>query len=287
MMTAQLSVNLNKVALLRNSRLGDLPSLADAAALCIASGCHGITLHPRPDQRHVRVDDLAPLRELLADHRQQPETPDGTAAQDASVPVGRPVGRVELNIEGNPFAEAVDSDRSGIGPYPGFMALALATRPDQCTLVPDSASQLTSDHGFDLKTRAKSLAPLIATLREAGIRVSVFVDPEPEQMSLAAQIGADRVELYTGPYALRCVERRDIQSLLAGYQAAALAAQEHGLGVNAGHDLNLDNLRQFIGSVPGVLEVSIGHALVADALRMGMPAAVQAYLDCLSAARPA
>ena len=272
MRAVRLSVNLNKIALLRNSRHGDLPNLLDFALICLDSGCDGLTVHPRPDQRHVRADDLGALRELLGDFSRADRGAEAAAK------------RVELNVEGNPFAESADSPREGVGRYPGFMALALSVRPHQCTLVPDAASQLTSDHGFDLDVHAKALAPMIASLGEAGIRVSVFVDPDPKQAALAADIGAERIELYTGPYALRHRQGRDVGALLDDYRRAAEAAAERGLGVNAGHDLNLDNLRRFVEGVPEVAEVSIGHALSADALRMGMPAAVRAYLDCLNPA---
>ena len=273
MRATRLSVNLNKIALLRNARAGDLPSLPGFATSCLDGGCDGVTVHPRPDQRHVRAADLADLRALVSARCEQ--------ADDSGATTAPPQFRAELNMEGNPFAEALDAPREDVGRYPGFMALALEVRPDQCTLVPDAANQRTSDHGFDLNVHAKRLAPIIDSLREAGIRASIFIDPDPEQATRAADIGAERIELYTGPYALRHSEGRDLGALLERYQLTAAAAMERGLGVNAGHGLNLDNTRRFIDSVPGVAEVSIGHALTADALRMGMPAAVRAYLDCL------
>ncbi|HXH04480.1 MAG TPA: pyridoxine 5'-phosphate synthase [Candidatus Competibacteraceae bacterium] len=244
-MTA-LSVNLNKVALLRNSRNIGIPSVVEAARICIAAGAHGITVHPRPDQRHIRIRDVYDLAGLLAE-----------------------VKPVEYNIEGNPFAE--------------FMALVREVRPTQCTLVPDSPEQQTSDHGWDLVRDGERLRPIIAELQALGIRVSLFLDPEPEQVRLAKAVGADRIELYTEPYAA-AFARGEAASQMPRYLAAATLARELGLGLNAGHDLNLDNLPPFIRAIPWVQEVSIGHALIADALKMGLHDTVQAYLRALSAA---
>jgi pyridoxine 5-phosphate synthase len=231
-----LSVNLNKVALLRNSRTIGIPSVVDAARTCIAAGADGITVHPRPDGRHIRREDVFALGEV--------------------------VGAVEYNIEGNPVPE--------------FMRLVREIRPTQCTLVPDSPAQLTSDHGWDLKREAARLAPLVAELRDLGVRVAIFMDPDLEQIALAPQVGADRIELYTEPYAAAFDTARR-EPVLCGYRAAAARAQELGLGVNAGHDLNLRNLPLFCAAVSGVLECSIGHALIADALWLGLAETVRRY----------
>lgn len=251
-----LSVNLNKIALLRNSRDTRIPDVAAHAQLCIDAGADGITVHPRPDQRHIRADDCRELAALL---------------------------EVEFNIEGNPFADPRPSRRRGVSDYPGFMALVRELRPAQCTLVPDGDEQLTSDHGFDLSRDGDALAPILDELRSLGVRSSLFMDPVPGQMALAAQAGADRIELYTEAYAQAVAGGGDVEAVFARYRAAAEAALAAGLGVNAGHDLNLDNLPRF-AALPGLLEVSIGHALTADALRMGMPVAVRAYQAALGKA---
>jgi pyridoxine 5-phosphate synthase len=248
-----LSVNLNKIALIRNSRDTDIPDIPLHARLCIDAGADGITVHPRPDQRHIRADDCRDLAGMLP---------------------------VEFNIEGNPFAGARASQRRGVSDYPGFMALVRELRPDQCTLVPDGDEQLTSDHGFDLTQQADALAPIVEELRALGVRCSLFMDPLPEQMPLAAQLGADRIELYTEAYARAVAANREVDAVYERYRATAEAALEAGLGVNAGHDLNLDNLPRF-RSLPGLAEVSIGHALTVDALRMGLAAAVRAYQAAL------
>jgi pyridoxine 5-phosphate synthase len=240
----RLSVNLNKVALLRNSRNIGIPSVKRAALRCIEAGAHGITVHPRPDQRHIRPADVYELAELVANH-------DG----------------VEFNVEGNPFPE--------------FMQMMRKARPAQCTLVPDSPEAVTSDHGWDLVEEADRLRPLISALRDLNIRVSLFMDADSIQWQQARELGADRVELYTQPYA-EAFARGDFEPVLAKYAGAAEAAQAAGLGVNAGHDLNLKNLGKFC-RIPGVLEVSIGHALIADALEMGFHNAVKAYLHVLAA----
>ena len=241
----RLSVNLNKVALVRNTRSLGIPSVTRAARACIAAGAHGITVHPRPDQRHIRNSDVLELADLL---REYPE--------------------VEYNIEGNPFPEYLD--------------LVRRTRPAQCTLVPDSPEAFTSDQGWDLARDGDRLRPLVAELRGLGIRVSLFMDAEASTIGRAADIGADRVELYTEPYAAAHA-RGAASEELARFAAAAQAAQAAGLGVNAGHDLNLDNLGAFC-AIPGILEVSIGHALIGDALEMGMYNAVRAYLRVLGQA---
>jgi pyridoxine 5-phosphate synthase len=243
-MTA-LSINLNKVALIRNSREGNYPDVVEHAKVCIANGADGITVHPRPDQRHIRPDDVRLLAALV-----------------------KPLETVEFNIEGNPFAPAV-------GSYPGFIELVEETNPDQCTLVPDGDDQLTSDHGFDLHSSGEQLQPIIAHLHALGMRVSLFMDPDLEQIKLAKQVGADRIELYTGPYAAAWGSDQ-LEAIFQEHFAAAELATSLGMGVNAGHDLNLDNLAKF-ASIPSLLEVSIGHAFTVDSLAMGMPNAVQAY----------
>ncbi|UTW46063.1 pyridoxine 5'-phosphate synthase [bacterium SCSIO 12696] len=249
-MTTALSVNLNKVALLRNSRDGDYPSVVEHAKVCITAGANGITVHPRPDQRHIRPQDAHDLSALLKQH---PE--------------------LEFNIEGNPFA---GPNANG---YPGFIELVTALRPHQATLVPDSDDQLTSDHGFNLRTAGDSLKPIIDSLKQQGIRVSLFMDPDLEQISLAKAIGADRIELYTGPYAAAW-NRPELEAIFQQHHRAAQHAGDIGLGVNAGHDLNLDNLGKY-ATIPDLLEVSIGHALTVDSLAMGMASAVKAYREVL------
>jgi len=254
-----LSVNLNKVALLRNARDLDLPSVERAARICLDAGADGITVHPRPDGRHIRPPDVPSLAALLA----------GTDE--------------EFNIEGNPFAEAEDG-------YPGFIALieqaVEAGGVAQCTLVPDALGQRTSDHGWTLPDDTERLAPVIERLKKLGVRVSLFMDADVEAMAAAAETGADRVELYTEPYA-RAFDEGEPAAEVARFADAARAAHAAGLGVNAGHDLNLDNLGPFVADVPHVLEVSIGHALTADALWLGLDAAVRAYQHVLADAVPA
>ncbi len=239
----RLSVNLNKVALLRNSRTIGIPDVAHAARLALEAGAHGITVHPRPDGRHVRPEDVYRLRDVVRLHP-----------------------GVEYNIEGNPFHQV--------------MELVRAVRPDQCTLVPDDPSAFTSDHGWDLRRDGARLAPIISELRVLGVRVSLFMDPEADAMRLARAVGADRVELYTEPYA-RQFGTASQQAALARYTAAGRAALEAGLAINAGHDLNRDNLPPFLQAVPGVAEVSIGHALVSDALEFGMSETVRLYLGAI------
>jgi len=256
-MSVCLSINLNKIALIRNSRSGDYPSVTQHARLCVEAGADGITVHPRPDQRHIRARDVPDLAAMLS---------------------------VELNVEGNPFAGPARSQRADVSDYPGFMPLVRAVRPQQCTLVPDSDAQLTSDHGFDLGRDGERLRPLVEELRELGIRVSLFMDPDPAQIRLAARCGADRVELYTGPYAAAFAAGTDSSAILRPHVEAARAALDLGLGVNAGHDLNLQNLPAYAAAVPGLQEVSIGHAFTVDALRLGLAAAVRAYQRCLGKA---
>jgi pyridoxine 5-phosphate synthase len=247
-MTA-LSINLNKIALIRNSREGNYPSVVEHAKTCIDCGVDGITVHPRPDQRHIRPDDVRQLAALT-----------------------RPLDEVEFNIEGNPFADA-------LGSYPGLISLVQETQPNQCTLVPDADNQLTSDHGFDLTQQADLLAPIIKQIKAMGVRVSLFMDPDIEQIKLASEVGADRIELYTGPYAAAWGSNQ-LETLFHQHLDAANLATSLGMGVNAGHDLNLDNLAKF-ASIPDLLEVSIGHAFTVDSLNMGMVSAIEAYQSCL------
>ena len=257
-----LSVNLNKIALIRNSRDTTNPSVTEHARMAVAAGADGITVHPRPDQRHIRADDCRELAPVVS---------------RLNHPLG---GGIEFNIEGNPFAPARRSDRAGVGDYPGFMALVEETQPEQCTLVPDDDNQLTSDHGFELTRDGDRLAPIIEALKSRGIRVSLFMDPDLEQIRLAAQSGADRIELYTESYADACKSNSDVDRVFERFRAAAELANELGLGVNAGHDLDLHNLPRF-AQIPGLLEVSIGHALTVDAIRMGLGNAITAYQAAL------
>jgi len=247
-----LSVNVNKIAVLRNSRGGNDPDVVRAAMTCLRAGAHGITVHPRPDQRHIRAADVLLLSALTQQHG------------------------VEFNIEGNPFAPA----REG---YPGLLELCEQTRPAQATLVPDSDGQLTSDHGFDFARDGERLRPLIATLKSYGCRVSLFVDAGNPDIAQAAVLGADRVELYTGPYA-EAHALADPWESRALFADAARRAQAAGLGVNAGHDLSQANLAAFLTHVPNVLEVSIGHALISEALYTGLEASVGGYLAAIAEA---
>ena len=248
-MTA-LSINLNKIALIRNSREGDYPSLIEHAKRCIKYGANGITVHPRPDQRHIRPDDVRQLAALV-----------------------KPLPNVEFNIEGNPFASAYQD-------YPGLICLVEETLPDQCTLVPDADSQLTSDHGFDLSTQGEQLKPIIERLKSLGVRVSLFMDPDLEQIRLAADMGADRIELYTGPYAAAW-NSDHLDRIFQQHVDSAKLANSLGLGVNAGHDLNLHNLGKF-ASIENLLEVSIGHAFTVDSLALGMETAINSYKALLN-----
>lgn len=245
-----LSVNLNKIAVLRNSRGGSEPDLGTAAETCIAAGCGGITVHPRPDRRHVTPEDVMLLAQLTRD-------------------------RVELNIEGNPFAPP----RSG---YPGFVELVRNAKPAQATLVPDDDGQITSDHGFDLVRDVPRLAPLVATLHEIGCRVSLFVDAGTRTgFDAARAIGVARIELYTGPYA-HAYSRNDYAGELSRCVESARLANDAGLAVNAGHDLNQKNLGVFHHALPGLAEVSIGHALIGEALYAGLDRTVRNYLAILA-----
>lgn len=239
----RLSVNLNKIALLRNARDLDLPNLCEFAAIVIGAGAHGITVHPRPDERHIRHLDVPELAQLLKDH------PD-----------------VEYNIEGNPFESMLD--------------LVKQVRPHQATLVPDSPGQRTSDHGWNVAENAERLRTVIEQIHDVGTRVSLFMDADSTEWELVREIGADRVELYTEPYAVGCAGG-DPESAVAPYVNAAELSAGFGLGINAGHDLSLKNLKLFVDRVPDVLEVSIGHALTSEALIYGMQSTVERYLRIL------
>ncbi len=241
-----LSVNLNKVALVRNTRHLGIPSVTRAATLCLAAGAQGLTVHPRPDARHIRAGDVHDLYRLLQAY-----------------------SGVEFNIEGNPFHNLMDFVRE--------------LRPHQATFVPDSEGQFTSDHGWEFPADAERLRPLVDECRALGVRVSLFMDPRPDLMAAAKAVGADRVELYTETYASAWGTPRQGE-VLRQFAAAAEAARAAGLGVNAGHDLSAQNLTDFLRAVPGVLEVSIGHALISDALELGYDAAVRAYLAAIDRA---
>ncbi|MGJ3242958.1 MAG: pyridoxine 5'-phosphate synthase [Opitutales bacterium] len=243
----KLSVNVNKFALLRNSRGRNFPNVRLMAKRCLDAGAQGITVHPRPDERHIRyadVPDLCPMVQAWGDD-------------------------TEFNIEG----------------YPGdrFLDLVVEHRPDQVTLVPDAPDQITSDHGWPFPASVETLKPIIGRLKEAGIRTSLFLDPDPGQVAGAAETGADRVELYTEGWAA-AFDRGDADAVLKQYAATARAAQAAGLGVNAGHDLNLANLGPFLEAVPDVLEVSIGHALVIEAFDYGLEDTVDRYLKTIAGA---
>ena len=236
----KLSVNVNKVATLRNTRPNlDIPSVVRCARICLDAGAHGITVHPRPDQRHIKPADVDAIVELLATYP-----------------------GAELNIEGNPFID--------------YMPIVERARPTQATLVPDTPEAFTSDHGWHLDADAARLSPIILRLKALGARVSLFMDPVPGAMARAKELGADRVELYTEPYAAAFA--RGDRDAAEPYRAAAASARAAGLEVNAGHDLNLANLAPFLARVPDVAEVSIGHALVADALELGLAETVRRYL---------
>jgi pyridoxine 5-phosphate synthase len=239
----KLSINVNKIATLRNTRAIGIPDVVHAARLCLDAGAHGITVHPRPDHRHIRPADVYDLADLL---RRYPGA--------------------ELNIEGNPFYE--------------YMGYVRDVRPTQCTLVPDEPDAPTSNHGWSLDGDAARLRPVIETIRGLGCRVSLFMDADAGAMARAGAAGVERVELYTEPYASAFAGGRG-EAAIRPFAEAARAADKAGLGVNAGHDLSLRNLPLFLASVPGVLEVSIGHALVADALEWGLPETVRRYLAAI------
>lgn len=239
-MNTKLSVNINKIATLRNSRGGNVPDLLKTAVDCERFGAHGITVHPRPDERHIRYKDVTDLQPLLS---------------------------TEFNIEGNPKEQK-------------FVDLVLQVKPTQVTLVPDATSQLTSDHGWDTIANKAYLKDMIAVFKSAGIRTSIFVDPDIRMVEGAKEVETDRIELYTEMYAKQFPE--DPIMACNPYVLAAKRANELGLGINAGHDLSLQNLRYFVEHVEGVLEVSIGHALIADALYFGLENTIQLYLRQLS-----
>ncbi len=245
----KLSVNVNKIATLRNTRPNlNIPDLVHLSTIAIEAGADGLTIHPRPDQRHIRDRDVDDLSRLLEAYP-----------------------AVEFNIEGNPFE----------GKY---LDHCERVRPHQCTLVPDSAAQSTSDHGWSLPTDIERLKPVVALLKSFGCRVSLFMDPIAEQMSFVRETGADRVELYTEPYASKFAAEKS--KAAEDYRNAALAAIDQGMEINAGHDLNLQNLADFLTNVPRVVEVSIGHALIADAMVFGLATTVRRYRDiCLASSR--
>jgi pyridoxine 5-phosphate synthase len=239
----KLSVNLNKVALLRNARPLDIPNVVAIGRQCIDAGAHGLTVHPRPDERHIRRHDVDDVAQLLADYP-----------------------HIEYNIEGNPFT--------------GLMEIVRLVKPTQCTLVPDDPRQSTSDHGWDIGRDGERLGPIIRELRELGIRVSLFMDPDVGQIERVAELEAERIELYTEPYAAAFAQG-NADSVLQQYAQAAGRARQLGLEVNAGHDLNLDNLPLLL-TIPGILECSIGHALTADALTYGFRETVGKYLAVMA-----
>lgn len=246
-----LSVNINKVALLRNTRHLEIPNVTRAAELCLEAGAQGITVHPRPDERHIRSNDVYEIAALMKDWP-----------------------HCEFNIEGNPLQNLMHFVRD-------LSARGLPLH--QCTFVPDSEDQFTSDHGWSFPQDTDKLIPLIEQAHDRGVRVSLFMDPFPEVMVAAKAVGADRVELYTESYASAWSGSRKYQPLERFVQTARAAAAID-LGVNAGHDLNRHNLTEFLRAVPGVLEVSIGHALIADALELGYAATVKEYLRCINEA---
>ena len=238
----KLSVNLNKIALLRNQRNIGIPDVIESAKTVIKAGAHGVTVHPRPDERHIRYDDARRLKKMLP---------------------------VEFNIEGNPFTGKL-------------MELLNELKPDQATLVPDEPGANTSDHGWSMQQNKERLEPVIKQLKDLGIRVSLFMDPDTAGIRMAGEIGADRIELYTEPYAGAFRTNENVEQTLERFAAAARFANEIGLGLNAGHDLNLKNLGKFCAAVPGILEVSIGHALIADAIEIGLDNTVKEYLKVLA-----
>lgn len=238
----KLSINLNKIALLRNARGMNFPRVLDFAALCVANGAHGLTVHPRPDQRHATYADVTDLTEFCS---QYPE--------------------VEFNIEGYPTAD--------------FLEVVKSAKPDQCTLVPDAPDQITSDHGWNTEVENHFLRPIISELKDHGIRTSIFLDPDLGMIESAAETGADRIELYTEEYA-RTYDSNDNADVLEQYRQTAIAAQNAGLGVNAGHDLNQKNLARFL-TIPDVLEVSIGHALTVESLLDGFEPTVRSYISII------
>lgn len=241
----KLSVNLNKFALLRNARGADFPNVLQKAKECIEYGVHGITVHPRPDERHAKYSDVYELSDYLRDQAD-----------------------IEFNVEGNPVEK--------------FMEIVKETRPDQCTLVPDDPDQVTSDHGWNLKQDADKVQPIIQELKALGIRVSLFIDPDPSQIELAKKVDADRIELYTEEYADTYGTARE-QEVLTKYVEAGTVAHELGLGVNAGHDLNLKNLGLLLKNLPMIQEVSIGHAIVVEAFDYSLKSTIEQYIEIIEA----
>ena len=242
-----LSVNVNKIALLRNARGSDVPDILSISKLILESGSHGITVHPRPDLRHITPKDVYELSVLTNKFSK------------------------EFNVEGNPFSNKTEI-------YEGFMEIIRFSKPTQCTLVPDSKDQLTSDHGWNLLKKNKKLKDCIKELKDLGCRVSLFIDPDADQVIQAKEIGANRIELYTGPYSVQYALDSNNSFVLDSYKKASELANKIGLKVNAGHDLNLTNLRNFL-LVGGIAEVSIGQALISDALIYGMPKTIKKYLN--------
>lgn len=235
----KLSVNINKIATLRNARGGETPSVTEAAIKIQEFGAHGITIHPRPDERHITRKDVYDLK---------------------------PIVHTEFNIEGNPHREFID--------------MVLEIKPEQVTLVPDADDAITSNAGWDCEKNMDFLKSVIAEFKNAGIRTSIFLDPNPEMVKFAAETAADRIELYTEAYASNYAKNKE--TAIKSYIETAVEAEKFGLGINAGHDLSLENLKYFADNIPNLLEVSIGHALVSEALYMGMENTVQAYLKRLA-----
>ncbi len=234
----RLSVNINKIATLRNSRGGNIPNVVEAAISCEKFGAQGITVHPRPDERHIRKQDVFDIKPHI---------------------------QTELNIEGYPSED--------------FLKLVKEVQADQATLVPDEPGQLTSDHGWDTIKHQSFLKDVIKELQESGIRTSIFVDPDKKMVDGASIVGTDRIELYTEPYA--CIYPENPEKAIAPFVEAANLAKELGIEINAGHDLSLKNLKYLVDRIPFIAEVSIGHALIADALYMGLRNTIQEYLECL------
>jgi pyridoxine 5-phosphate synthase len=240
----KLSVNVNKIAVIRNSRGGDMPSVLEAARVALGAGCHGITVHPRPDARHITTQDVLELAAMLPGEFKQ----------------------AEFNIEGYPGPE--------------FLELVTRVRPTQCTMVPDPPGVITSNAGWNLDSGAEWLRGVLERLRASGIRTSLFIEADPEAAIRARELGADRIELYTGPYA-HAFGTAQGRKILARHREAARAAHRAGLGVNAGHDLNLANIPPYVKAIPNLAETSIGHALISDAIYMGLKNAVKTYLRAL------
>ena len=238
-MTTKLSVNINKIATLRNARGGDVPSVTQIAIDAQKFGAQGITIHPRPDERHITRKDVYDLKPLIT---------------------------TEFNIEGNP--------------YPDFIEMVLDVKPEQVTLVPDAEDAITSNAGWDCKTHLDKLTDIVSIFKNAGIRTSIFLDPNPEMVAWAAKTGTDRIELYTEAFAKEYPN--NAKAAIKDYYDTAVKATEFGLGINAGHDLSLENLKYFADNIPNLLEVSIGHALISEALYMGLENTIQGYLKRLA-----